>query len=269
LEVTTVDHMEFCWVPSGEFWMGHLEEYDAQPHLNKLLPYDYWISRFPITVAQYQVFVTATNHQPDDPKCLKDSANRPVRYVTWHEAVKFCDWLTRYWHERGVLTKERRVQLPSEAEWEKAARGGIKVPVQSSVRPVGELAEASQRAFEDNENPERRFPWGDEEDANRANYVHTKIGDTSAVGCFQDGQSPYGCEEMSGNVWEWTRSLYRPYPYVPSDGRENQDAPDSEGRVVRGGAFDPVSLNIRCSSRFRHDFDDWYNFIGFRVVLSL
>ncbi len=269
LEVTTLDHMEFCRVPGGEFWMGSDEHDDEKPlHLNKHLSHDYWISRFPITVAQYQLFVTATSHQPVDPDCLKDPVNRPVRYVTWHEAVKFCDWLTKYWREQGVLAKNLLVQLPSEAEWEKAARGGNKVPAQFLHLRVGELAQAEQQGLIENKEPKRRFPWGDKQDPNRANYDDTKIGNTSAVGCFPGDVLPYGCEEMSGNVWEWTRSLYKPYPYVPNDGRENLKAPDSESRVVRGGSFLDDARYVRCSYRFRHVPLDRYDYVGFRVVLS-
>ncbi|MGH7491108.1 MAG: SUMF1/EgtB/PvdO family nonheme iron enzyme [bacterium] len=266
--VTTLDHMEFCWVPGGEFWLGHEDESDAKPHLNKHLSSDYWISRFPITVAQYQLFVTAVDHKPEDPRCLKDSLNRPVRYVTWHEAIKFCDWLTKHWREQGMFADNRRVQLPSEAEWEKAARGGVKVPAEYLVRPIHALFQESRPSLEENETPKQSFPWGDEVNANCANYGETKIGDTSTVGCFSGGVSPCGCEEMAGNVWEWTRSLYKPYPYAPKDGRENLKAPDSVSRVVRGGSFHDNSRRVRCSYREGFDPNDRYDVIGFRVVLS-
>lgn len=280
--VTTLEHMQFCLVPGGPFWMGSAdsdkEAYsDEKPqHLNEQLDYDYWLSHFPITVAQYQLFVNATGHQPTDSRSLKDPANRPVRNVTWHEAIKFCDWLTQHWHEQGLLQKNWRVQLPSEAEWEKAARGGLKVPAPAVVRPIHELIATPQLSLIDNEKMKRRFPWGENVDTNRANYDDTKIGDTSAVGCFPGGQSPYGCEEMSGNVWEWTRSLwgkdsFEPefeYPYDSADGRENINAATAIRRVVRGGSFYLNRGRVRCSYR------NWYHpysrsvYFGFRVVLS-
>ncbi len=113
----------------------------------------------------------------------------------------------------------------------------------------------------------RRYPWGREPDPNRANYTDTGIGTTSAVGCFSGGASPYRVEDLSGNVWEWTRSLERDYSYDPGDGREDLEA--GGPRVLRGGAFGyPVNFvrcayrHLRCSPNLR----DAYR--GFRVVAS-
>lgn len=274
--VTTLDHMEFCLVPAGDFWMGHKDEgEEAAPHLNKQLSSDYWISRFPITVAQFQQYVEAGGKPPQDRRWSGDPANRPVRFVTWYEVMEFCDWLTQHWRKQGLLPKQWRVQLPSEAEWEKAARGGLKVPKSALVRPVRELA-ATTLKLTANEEPQRRFPWGDGEDANRANYDDTKINDTSAAGCFPGGKSLYGCEEMAGNVWEWTRSLWgkdpwkpeRKYPYDPADGRENINAPNDIPRVLRGGAFLNAQWSVRCAYRSGNLPGDWYVNLGFRVVVS-
>ncbi|MCK6561171.1 SUMF1/EgtB/PvdO family nonheme iron enzyme [candidate division KSB1 bacterium] len=275
-EVMTLDHLEFCLVPAGDFWMGHKDEgEEAAPHLNKQLSSDYWISRFPITVAQFQLFVNATEHKLGNPGCLKDPANRPVRWVSWYEAMEFCDWLTQHWRKQGLLPKQWRVQLPSEAEWEKAARGGLKVPKPPLVRPVRELA-ATTLKLTANEEPQRRFPWGENADANRANYVDTKINDPSAVGCFPGGKSLCGCEEMAGNVWEWTRSLWGKdfmtpefkYPYDPADGRENINAPSEILRVLRGGAFSGPQGYVRCACRNRTNPDHRNFNFGFRVVVS-
>jgi iron(II)-dependent oxidoreductase len=92
--------------------------------------------------------------------------------------------------------------------------------------------------------------------------------DTTPVGAFPAGASPYGCFDMAGNVWEWTCSLRREYPYNPHDGRENLDAPDNESRVLRGGAFWHVPQGMRCSYRDRSDARDVYRGIGFRVALA-
>ena len=122
----------------------------------------------------------------------------------------------------------------------------------------------------------RQYPWGEEPDPERANYRDTGIGATSAVGCFPGGASPDGVEDLSGNVWEWTRSLWgdewqRPdfdYPYDPSDGRENLSAGASVQRVLRGGSFYGADYFVRCAYR-NWDFpSSLWDYIGFRVVVA-
>jgi formylglycine-generating enzyme required for sulfatase activity len=207
-----------------------------------------------------------------------DLANHPVVGVTWYEALAFCRWLTDRWQAAGLLPLGWQVCLPSEAEWEKAARGGLEIP----SRPIsGRLPELDLTGLENlsglmtNPHPHRRYPWGNEPDPNRANYDQTGIGTTSAVGCFPGGRSPYGCEELSGNVWEWTRSLWgknlqKPdygYPYLAADGREKLTAGTDVLRVLRGGSFLNNEKNVRAAIRFGYFPVSRDRNLGFRVCV--
>jgi formylglycine-generating enzyme required for sulfatase activity len=229
----------FVEIPEGSFVMG---EGNDQQELS--LP-TYYIARYPVTVTQFRVFVEDSDFQPGDPDSLRGVDNHPVVWVSWHEALAYCDWLTQELREwdgtpepLATLLREEGwvITLSSEAEWERAARGS-----------------------EDS----RRYPWGNDSDPNRANYDDTGIGSTSAVGCFPDGASPCGAEDLSGNVWEWTRSLYENYPYEPGDGRENLE--EGGSRVVRGGAFNYPEVIVRCAARIRNFPGYRYNYYGFRV----
>ena len=248
-------------IPAGPFRMGSDPGQDAmayadeQPQHEVVLP-RYYLARYPVTVAQWRAFVQASGHTPRNADSLQGPANHPVVWVSWHEALAYGDWLTAQlqgWPGTpeplaGLLRHEGwRVTLPSEAEWEKAARG----------------------------TDGRRYPWGAEPDPQRENYDATGIDTTSAVGCFPTGASPYGLEEMSGNVWEWTRSLWRessakpifPYPYNPDDGREQLQAADDMPRVLRGGAFWSGHQYARCACRYYGDARDVLSLVGFRVVV--
>jgi formylglycine-generating enzyme required for sulfatase activity len=251
----------FVEIPAGEFLMGSDKEKDHDARDTELKQHKltlplYYIARYPVTVAQFKSFVDKSGYKPEHPGCLNGLSNHPVVNVTWYEALKYCEWLTeqlRAWEETpeplASLLKQQGwgITLPSEAEWEKAARG----------------------------TDGRIYPWGNEADANRANYDETGVNATSTVGCFPGGASPYGCEEMSGNVWEWTRSLWgkdssKPefkYPYDSADGREKLDAPRNVYRVLRGGAFDGSGRLVRCADRRRDDPGSWNWYLGFRLAV--
>jgi formylglycine-generating enzyme required for sulfatase activity len=190
-----------------------------------------------VTVAQYSEYVEASGVRPGDEDSLLGDANAPVVWVSWEEALAFCVWLTARWKESGRLPEGWEVTLPSEAEWEKAARG---------------------------ENG-RIYPWEGEWDPDLANSSETGIGRPSAVGCFAGGASVYGCEEMAGNVWEWTRSEPRDYPYMAGDGRELLD-PAIGRRVLRGGAWWRDLDSLRCAARYWSLPDNRGGYYGFRVV---
>ena len=251
----------WCEVPIGPFTMGSGGDPDAwedeSPQHEQSILHAYRISKYPIINAQFSAFVQDGGYaNPDywteagwqwresndvtEPQTyggVFDLLNHPVVGVSWYEAVAFCRWLM---DKLGV-----EARLPSEAEWEKAARG----------------------------TDGRRYPWGDEPDPNRANYDETGIGTTSAVGIFPSGQTPYGCLDMSGNVWEWTRSLWGKdlsepsfkYPYDPTDGREDLSAGNDVCRVLRGGAFS--ALVGAFAARFASG-SSRSRYLGFRVVVS-
>jgi len=162
--------------------------------------------------------------------------------------LAYCRWLEARLLAGDRLPPGGKVCLPSEAEWEKAARG-----------PQG-----------------YRWPWDDTWQEDRANTEEAGLGETSPVGLFPGGASPYGVQDMAGNVWEWTRSRWgrtsisRPdyrYPYDPNDGREELGGSDL--RVVRGGSWIGVAWWARCAVRRGRSPGHWRYYLGFRVVLSL
>lgn len=200
-----VDHMRFSFVPRGPFWMGAADEPDAILHLNESLNHDYWIARAPVTIAQMKQFVISSGYQPKEPDCLQGAENRPVVFVTWHDCQAFCEWLTGRWQNK--LPKGWRVMLPSEPEWEKAARGGLQIPQSLRYATPETGFPDAQMTLRDNPFPQRVYPWGDEFLADHTN-VGMNVGAPSTPGCFAQGRNPYGCDDMAGNVWEWTRSLW-------------------------------------------------------------
>ena len=210
---------------------------------------EFYIARYPVTVAQFRAFVEATEFEIGDADALRDPDSRPVRWVSWHEARAYCEWLNEMLATSPVLegiavarlVREGpwRMALPSELEWEKAARGGL---------------------------PDAVYSWGDTPDPDRANYDDSGIVDTSTVGCFP--ANGFGLHDTIGNVWEWTRSLWVAYPYKPDDpSREDLDAGNDESRVVRGGSWYVSRDYARCAYRVGLPPDSRSDDIGFRVVL--
>ncbi len=254
--------MAWCEVPAGPSLMGSdkardPDAYDDEsPQHEQPMPYAYRICKYPITNAQFAAFVQDGGYTNPDywteagwqykgdrigPKTyggVFDLPNHPVVMVTWYEALAFCCWLDEQLHQRGELSGGEHVTLPTEAEWEKAARG----------------------------TDGRRYPWGEVPDPNRANYDEAGIGTSSAVGIFPGGETPYGCLDMSGNVWEWCRTKwldnYKGYE------EQADHAPEGiSGRVLRGGSFDHNRFSIRCAYRLKNLPNFLERNLGFRVCV--
>ena len=291
-EVIDVDEMQFCYVPPGDFVMGKGED----EHLQAGLDYGYWLGYFPVTRAQFMPFVEEKGYEDEQwwaeakaenlwiAGAYQDRtaprnwgrnfqfANLPVVGVSWYEALAFSKWLMHRWQSQNILPPDWQVLLPSEAEWEKAARGGIDIPVQTlPPTPITAVATTGlpQLSLYNNPLPKRIFPWGDDPlTTELANYRESEINQTSSVGCFPEATSVYGCAELSGNVMEWTRSLDKLYPYDPKDGRENLTRGITGWTILKGGAWISTTEKLRCDARDNFPPYLVYRYYGFRLAVS-
>jgi len=198
-----------CEVPAGSFLMGSDKQHDPEAEDNELPPHEmtlpaYEIARYPLTVAEYTCAVLAgavPAPQCDGRVTWQGQRDHPVVSITWFDAKAYARWLAK------VTGQSWR--LPTEAEWEKAARGS----------------------------DGRIYPWGNDWDETKANTRDDVWPRTmTPVGFYADSEdaSPYGAHDMAGNVWEWTSTTYQPYPYQASDGRE--DLERVAEKVLRGGS---------------------------------
>ena len=245
-------------IPAGSFTMGAQkadpsktnhdpEAYENEGPVSDVALDAYRIGRYPVTVTEYRRFLESGGYadplhwtaggpgRRQAPQRWEEQLpfpNRPVVGVSWYEALAYCRWAGG--------------SLPSEAEWERAARG----------------------------TEGRRFPWGTDPPNTRCNY-DCNIGHPTPVGIYPLGTTPEGVHDLAGNVWEWTRSLWgtdwnKPglkYPYDASDGREDLEAAESVARVLRGGEFGSNAWYVRCTCRNGHVPLDHGWSIGFRVVV--
>ncbi len=234
-------------IPAGTFWMGSDPRDAASPFANerpqqRMRLSEFRISRVPVTNAQYLNFIIDSNYPAPGHWLNRQphvgTENFPVTYVTWHDAQAFCAWAG--------------LRLPTEAEWEKAARG----PATSPTKTPEET---------------RWWPWGNDLPTaahchfnGQAQGIAPAAQSVMPAGQFPLGASPYGALDMAGNVWEWTHSLYRPYPYYVDDGREQET---TQGRrVVRGGSYNHDLRHIRCAARDGMVAGVRDVYIGFRVA---
>jgi iron(II)-dependent oxidoreductase len=196
-------------VPAGEFWMGSEEDDDEKPRHRVYLD-AYYIDKYAVTNILYERFMSAANRGTplfwDDSKF--NGPSQPVVGVTWHDADAYCKWAGK--------------RLPTEAEWEKAARG----------------------------TDGRKYPWGDQWDPSRANSAESKLGKSTPVGSYPGGASPYGALDMTGNVWHWVADWYDKDYYKHGPETNPRGAESGQSRVLRGGAWYLNPIYLRSAYRF-------------------
>jgi formylglycine-generating enzyme required for sulfatase activity len=240
--VDLLDLESAAWVrlEGGPFDMGSNQGGAGEKPVHRVTLSPFRISRYPVTNADYAAYLRDTGRQPPDSwpggEVPEGKASHPVVDVSWSDAEAFCTWLSRRLGAGGG--EQGVVQLPTEAQWEFAARG----------------------------KEGRKYPWGEEEpDAERANYGG-RVGDTTPVGSYPRGATPDGVHDLAGNVWEWCRDWSGPY------GDEEQSDPTGPergaSRVLRGGSFHNVPRSLRGAFRYFAHPERRYGFIGFRVVWS-
>ena len=215
------DGMVQIYIPGGKFQMGGFDgdaQKDESPtHTVTLSPF--WIDKLEVTNSMYQLCVVAGVCQTprasksatrDNYFANKDFADYPIIYVSWLDADNYCKWAGR--------------RLPTEAEWELAARGNTDF---------------------------RRFPWGDQSPDNSLANYDFQVRDTSRVGSYPKGASPFGALDMAGNVWEWVSDYYNP-EYYNQTGQENPIGPNGTSggpKVIRGGSWADNFKDLRVSNR--------------------
>jgi len=286
LFVDPVTGMVFVPVPAGKFEMGSTEkEVDAalalchasygncerswfaveQPQHTVTLD-AYWIGQTEVTNAQFQQFVDAGGYATErywsaegwqvrsdegweGPRCLEEedlnAPNLPVVCVSWYEAEAYTRWLSE--------ASGAAIRLPTEAEWEKAARG-----TEGRIFPWGDEFDGSWLNFCD---VNCEYDWKDETFADGYTY-------TASVGSYPEGVSPYGAPDMAGNVWEWVNDRYDGSDYSVSPGSNLQGPATGKFRLLRGGSWSNISSFVRSAFRLISAPDDWSSVNGFRCARS-
>ena len=226
------DGMQMVFVSEGPFTMGSDTGSDNEKPAHTVTLAAFWIDQTEVTNDKYAQCVQTGACQPPADKSSKKQPNYygnsnfseyPVIYVEWNQAKTYCEWAGG--------------RLPTEAEWEKAARG----------------------------TDGRIYPWGDSIDKTYANY-NNNVGDTTAVGQYEKGKSFYGAYDMTGNVWEWLADWYGE-TYYSSSPASNPTGPTSGAyRVLRGGSWSGNPINQRVTFRYGIAPVSWYYGLGFRCA---
>lgn len=231
-DMVGTDDAPLVLIPAGEFDMGagdHEGEPDERPKHRVYLD-AYYIDRHQVTVSRFAKFIEATKREPPrfwNDGHLQEGGELPVVGVDWLDAETYCQWVGR--------------RLPTEAEWEKAARG----------------------------TDGRKYPWGNDEPTSRhANFGKQESEELplSPVGRYEAGKSPYGVYDMAGNVWEWTADWYDENYYRQSAPRNPQGPPQGLSKATRGGAWDRHQFNLRATNRTGMTPTNRLRSLGFRCA---
>jgi formylglycine-generating enzyme required for sulfatase activity len=218
------DGIIMVYIPPGKFTMGSftIGSYEGINHekpTHDVYLDGYWMGKYEVTLAQYKAFVSETGHQalPSYASKYSPGDNHPVVGISWEDAAAYCKWLS------GKLGVRFNFKLPTEAQWEKAARGT------------------------DN----REYPWGNKvPDKTLANFA-SNVGKTVPVGSYSGGASPYGLLDMAGNVWEWCQDWYDGKYYHLTASITNPPGPQvGISRVMRGGCWGSGAIFLRCAARY-------------------
>lgn len=282
IDTKFVADMDFIRISAGTYIIGSVENDpfafpDEHPHHEIALLNDFWCARFPLTNYFYKIFVLATGYVtnaekegwgfvwnsenskweraegaswrniPDGLATFDDKEDFPVVLVSFFDALAYVGWLNHV--HSCELPKGYHFSLPNEVEWEMAARGKTMW----------------------------RYPWGNEFQTNNCNWNKSPGNERiTKVGVFSpDGDSIFGCVDMAGNIWEWTRTLWGAdrknaefyYPYDAEDGRERLDAGPDVFRVIRGGSFKNDQRAVRSACRDIDPPNYSLNNLGFRVFI--
>jgi serine/threonine-protein kinase len=268
LRVWETDGAEMVLVPAGEFVMGSEELGDDERPVHRVYLDDFWIDRYEVTNERFTRFVAATGYQTEaerrgwgwlwkgseweevkgadwrHPRGLHSSIegkmDHPVVLVSWNDADAYCRWAGKH--------------LPSEAQWEKAARGP------STLRQPFDKAQDTAGLGRG-----LRYAWGDEFDSAKANTKESKRDDTTPVGSFSpQGNSPYGASDMTGNVWEWVADWYGSDYYSQAPLANPPGPATGAYKVLRGGSWSFDQVYAHTSFRYNVKPDYTYDFTGFR-----
>ncbi len=231
--------MEGYWVtiPAGEFQMGSVTNFDNEKPIHTVYLDTYQIGKYEITNHQYAQCVKARVCDVPANKIYAsgDRESHPVTDVDWGDATIFCEWVDG--------------RLPTEAEWEKAA------------------------SWDDQTKTKYEYPWGNTIDCSYANYYvmgreHSCVGDTTSVGEYENGKSPYGLYDMGGNVYEWVNDWYHEAYYQESPAFNPSGPVNGQLKVLRGGAWIYPDDLVRSTLRNRDKPTNTVNYVGFRCAKS-